>query len=123
NISCRARESLHNSRRGEVTMLKALTWFYVIYNSALATQQFVQREIIVKLFQIFLEAGTSRKEERLNIFPFAFRDEIRDVQWDIKLAKRVVADMIGSMGDQELVRLYQRLTGGSLGSVVDYVGF
>jgi len=102
-------------------MLKALTWFYVIYNSALATQQFAQREIIVKLFQIFLEAGTSRKEERLNIFPFAFRDEIRDVQWDIKLAKRVVADMIGSMGDQELVRLYQRLTGVSLGSVLDYV--
>ena len=75
----------------------------------------------MKLFQIFLEAGTSRKEERLNIFPFAFRDEIRDVQWDIKLAKRVVADMIGSMGDQELVRLYQRLTGVSLGSVLDYV--
>ena len=40
---------------------------------------------------------------------------------DIKLAKRVVADMIGSMGDQELVRLYQRLTGVSLGSVLDYV--
>jgi len=69
-------------------MLKALTWFYVIYNSALATQQFAQREIIVKLFQIFLEAGTSRKEERLNIFPFAFRDEIRDVGYKACKARR-----------------------------------
>jgi len=108
-------------QKREVTMLKALTWFYVIYNPALATQQFAQREIIAKLFQIFLEAATSHKEERLNIFPFAFRDEVLDAQWDVKLAKRVVADMISSMGDQELVRLYQRLTGVSRGSVLDYV--
>jgi dGTPase len=105
----------------EVAMLKALTWFYVIYNPALATQQFAQREIIAKLFQVFLEAATSGKEERLNIFPFAFRDEARDVRGNVELAKRVVADMLASMGDQELVRLYQRMTGVSLGSVLDYV--
>jgi hypothetical protein len=33
-------------------MLKALTWFYVIYNPALATQQFAQRKIITELFQV-----------------------------------------------------------------------
>jgi len=32
-----------------------------------------------------------------------------------------VADMLASMGDQELVRLYQRMKGVSLGSVLDYV--
>ena len=101
-------------------MLKALTWFYVIYNPALATQQFAQREIIGKLFRIFLDAATSHKEEQLNIFPFAFRDEVRDAQWDAKQAKRIIADMLSSMGDQELVKLYQRMTGVSLGSVLDY---
>src|SRR5207237_1149799 len=49
-------------QKREVTMLKALTWFYVIYNPALATQQFAQREIIKKLFGIFLNAATSRKQ-------------------------------------------------------------
>ncbi|MGA7219970.1 MAG: hypothetical protein WBX38_16765, partial [Candidatus Sulfotelmatobacter sp.] len=40
------------SKKLEVRMLKALTWFYVIYNPALATQQFGQRKIIRELFQI-----------------------------------------------------------------------
>ena len=108
-------------QKREVTMLKALTWFYVIYNPALATQQFAQRTMIGELFRIFLEAGTSRKEERLNIYPFAFRDDILEAGWDAKLVKRIVADMIGGMGDQEVVKLHQRLTGISLGSVLDYV--
>jgi dGTP triphosphohydrolase len=77
--------------------------------------------MIAELFHIFWEAGTSRKEERLNIYPFAFRDDILEAGWDAKLVKRIVADMIGGMGDQEVVRLHQRLTGTSLGSALDYV--
>jgi len=106
--------------RREVSLLKALTWFYVIYNPALATQQFAQRKIIAELFEIFLEAATSGKEEGLNIFPFAFRDDARDLKDKIQPAKRVLADMLSSMGDRELVRLHHRMAGVSLGSILTY---
>jgi dGTPase len=112
---------ISSQQKTEVTLLKALTWFYVIYNPALATQQFAQRKMIAELFEIFLEAGISHKEERLNIFPFAFRDDVREQEWNPKRIKRLVSDMIASMGDEEIVRLYRRITGVSLGSALDHV--
>jgi dGTP triphosphohydrolase len=58
------------------------------------------------------------------LFPPQFREEAEDVlqaQGDIPPARcaRLVADTIAAMTDQQALRLYQRLTGQSPGSVLD----
>jgi dGTPase len=106
----------------EVTMWKALTWHYVILNPALATQQYGQRRIIRELFEIFHLAAVAPTDKNLNIFPFAFREELARAEKDPILVARVVADLIAGMDEKQIFELYQRLTGGSIGSVMDAVG-
>jgi dGTPase len=108
-------------QRLQVKILKALTWYYVIYNPALATQQFGQRRIIHELFGIFCEAAKSTKDEERNIIPFAFRDAVRDAGGQEASIARVVADLIAGMTEQALIKLHKRLTGADMGSVLDYV--
>jgi dGTPase len=100
--------------------LKALTWFYVIYNPALATQQFGQRKMIRELFEIFGNAASANDEQELNIIPFAFRDEIYESKHDSAALTRIVTDMISGMTEQSLTKLYRRLTGVDMGSILDH---
>lgn len=104
----------------QVRILKALTWFYVIYNPALATQQFGQRKMIRELFDIFGNAASANDEQERNIIPFAFRDEIHDNKQDSSALTRIVTDMISGMTEQGLAKLYLRLTGIHMGSILDY---
>ncbi len=102
-----------------VRMLKLLTWHYVILNPSLATQQHGQRMIIQTLFQIFHDAATSGKYD---MFPHAFRDAVKEAkESDSKLVTRTVADLISGMTERQAVEMYQRLTGVSLGSVLDSI--
>jgi dGTPase len=107
-------------QRQQVRILKALTWFYVIYNPALATQQFGQRRMIRQLFEIFSDAAAATKEDERNIIPFAFRDEISDNKGNPAALTRIVTDMISGMTEQGLIKLYRRLTGIDMGSILDY---
>lgn len=107
-------------QRLQVKVLKALTWYYVIYNPALATQQYGQRRIIRELFAIFCDAACSKNDER-NIIPFAFRDDVQHANKDPKAVARIVADLIAGMTEQGLVKLHKRLTGTDMGSVLDHV--
>jgi dGTPase len=106
--------------RTQVDLLKELTWCYVINNPALAGHQHGQRRAIRTLFEVFDEAT-----ERGNwaLFPPLFRDRAielaRQSQLDVSQRVRLVADSISSMTDQQALRLYQRLTGLSQGSVLD----
>ncbi len=107
--------------RTQVTLLKELTWCYAIDNPSLAGHQFGQRKVIRTLFEIFSEAARQRD---WGLFPAQFREEAEDVlqaEGDLPPARcaRLVADTITTMTDQQAVRLYQRLTGFSLGSVRD----
>jgi dGTPase len=104
----------------EVRMLKALTWFYVIYNPSLATQQYGQRKIIRELFNIFGNAAISANDEERNIIPFAFREQLLEAENNNDAVVRVVADIIANMTEQGLVKLYRRLTGIDMGSILDY---
>jgi dGTPase len=104
----------------QVRILKALTWFYVIYNPALATQQFGQRKIIRELFEIFVNSASASDEQERNIIPFAFRDEIYENKGDSAAITRIVTDMISGMTEQGLTKLYRRLTGIDMGSILDY---
>lgn len=104
-----------------VALLKELTWCYVIENPALASHQFGQRTIIRTLFKTYYEAARQRDWV---LFPPQFREEAEEVleaQGDISPPRcaRLVADTISSMSDQQALRMYQRLTGSSQGSVLD----
>jgi dGTPase len=106
-------------QKQRVRMLKALTWFYVIYNPALATQQYGQRQIVKKLFEIFGNAVVSRNGQH-NIVPLAFREEELEARESPARAARIVADLIASMTEQGAVKLHRRLTGIDMGSILDY---
>lgn len=105
----------------QVALLKELTWIYVIDNPALAGHQYGQRKIIRTLFEIFYQAARDRKWV---LFPPQFREEAEEVLKTLGHISpagcaRLVADTIASMTDQQALRLYQRLTGQSQGSVLD----
>jgi dGTPase len=106
--------------RTQVELLKELTWCYVINNPALAAHQHGQRLAIRTLFTIFDEAAEGRK---WSLFPPLFREEGIELarQEDLSPARRarLVADTLAAMTDQQALRLYQRLSGLSQGSVLD----
>ncbi len=102
-----------------VKMLKLLTWHYVILNPSLATQQFGQRRIIQTLFAAFHDAATNARD---NIFPHAFRDAVKSArERGPELITRTVADLISGMTERQAIEMYQRLTGISLGSVMNSI--
>jgi dGTPase len=96
----------------EITMLKELTWQYVIENPALATQQQGYARVIESLFSTFFDAA---KDGHLAIFPPIIRERLT-AESDKEVVTRVVADFIASMTEQHALEMYQRLTGISFGS-------
>jgi dGTPase len=93
----------------EITMLKELTWHYVILNHELATLQDGQREIIRLVFDRLIKAaGDSRK---WSIFPPEFREELANGSGDAQRMRRAVADFIASMTEREIKAVYHSLTG------------
>lgn len=104
----------------EVFMLKQLTWHYVILNPGLATQQFGQRKIIRGLFEMFVDAATNKRD--LLIFPFAFKEQLGEHVGNDKMTIRIVADRVSGLTEQHAISLYHRLSGISLGSVMDLAG-
>jgi dGTPase len=111
--------------RMEVAMLKQLTWQYVIYNPALAAQQYGYRRVIRELFEIFMDAAADPGMR--NLLPVRCQewlrrdDERADFESDDQFAARAVADLIASMTEQEALGMHRRLTGASPGSVTDIV--
>jgi dGTPase len=102
----------------EVTVLKGLTWNYVIRRKSLRTQRFGQRALIRDLFSIFDDASKSPDDHA--IFPRSFADDLETITTD-RERLRVVADVIASMSETQVVEIHQRLTGRSLGSALDEV--
>jgi dGTPase len=102
----------------QVKTLKMLTWYYVIHDSSLATQQFGQRSMISSLFKTFVKAGTDRSPYR-NIFPHAFRRDLDEAKGEPKQVARVVCDLLSSLTERQVIRLHQRLSGGDRGSVLE----
>ena len=101
----------------ELFVFKQLTWYYVINNVALAGQQYGQRKIIRNLFNIFAEEAES---VNWDLFPVRYQEFME--QTDTKEEKvRVVADLISSLTEQQAISIYQRLTGISLGTVMDSI--
>lgn len=104
--------------RTYVELLKDLIWCYVIENPALAAHQHGQRRVIRTLFQVLYDAI---ENDQPYLFPAAFQDTARQTPKSVPAAQksRLVADAVSSLTDQQALRLYQRLTASSQGSVLD----
>ena len=106
----------------EVKILKQLTWEYVINAPALATQQYGQRRLIEDLFRILTDAIS---DAEFGVFPPRFAEYLEEPLSNMggrdsdRETMRVVADYISGMTERQAIELHQRLTGVSLGSVLD----
>jgi dGTPase len=105
--------------RLQVEMLKLLTWHYVIHNPSLATQQYGQRRIIRKLFEIFHDAGTDPKGKKIALIPLSTRSEVQAAGKESSQVARLVADLICSFTERQSLDLYRRLSGVDPGSILD----
>ena len=105
--------------RAEVTMLKELTWHYVIHQPGLATLQHGQKRIIGGLFHIYADAMESGD---LDIFPQRYQAALIETA-DEGARLRMVTDTIATMTDQEAQRTHARLTGRRLGSLTDSIPY
>jgi dGTPase len=106
----------------EITMLKQLTWFYVIQRPSLAVQQRGQKRVVGDLFHIFFEATESVASR--DMLPIGARQFLEDTlkrtqDHDVQaLRARVAADVVCSLSEQQGIALHQRLTGVDPGSVL-----
>lgn len=103
------------SLQKEVSILKGLTYFYVIDNSSLRSQQYGERKIIRTLFTAFEEQAKGDADYH-NIIPHPYRGRLGDINQK-KERVRTVVDLICSMTEQQTVEVYERLTGSSPGSL------
>lgn len=99
----------------EVAILKRLTWHYVIESPALIAQRYGQRRLIQSLFSTLKEAAGN--EDDWHIFPMFYQELLQGTGKDQRM--RIVADLISSMSEQQVIEVHQRLTGLSLGSALD----
>ena len=105
----------------QIAVLKELTWMYVIENPALATQQHGQRIAIGRVFQVFADAACSDKADARGILPGRLQEELELAGVKATQATRVrlVTDTISAMTEQQVSRLYRRLTGVDTGALRD----
>jgi dGTPase len=112
--------SISREIKARVAVLKALTTFYVIESPSILAQRYGQRRIVRTLFRIYYEAATDKRREDLAIFPMIFRERLEVIPHDDrKEIKRLIADLIASMSEGQLLDAFARLTGQSQGSVVE----
>lgn len=113
----------HNRLTHTLEVAQRLVWQYVIKNPRLATQQHGQREIIRRLFAIYLE-GVRKRD--LNLLPPRFHTDLALLPKGGTKSKiphpgevRLAVDIVSSLTDTQAVVMYKRLTGVTPGSVIE----
>jgi dGTPase len=99
----------------ELTILKQLTWHYVLLNPSLATQQHGQRRVVRTLFEIFHEAAD--KPSEMAVFPLPFQELLRDAK-EPEDKTRIVCDYIAGLTERQALDLHLKLTGVRPGSAL-----
>ena len=92
----------------EVTILKELTWTYVIEAPGQSLQREGQRTIIKRLFEVYSDAVAS--EKTWSIFPPYYREELRDAASAVE-RKRTVVDLIAGMTEPQVIEAYRQVIG------------
>jgi dGTPase len=110
--------SISIEARDQVNILKQLTRVYVIENPALETQQYGQRRVVRDLFEIYKKASDTGTD--MSVFAAGYREEVEAAD-NHEERIRVIADLISSMTEQQLMKTHQRLTGLFPGSVMDII--
>lgn len=100
----------------EVTVLKDLTWFYIIERPSLAVIQRGQRTAIGTLFELFTEAAESDPIDG-RMFPPAFAELLQRAA-DPRTRRRIVVDFLAGMTEDSAVEIYRRAVGTSSGSLL-----
>lgn len=115
-------------QRVELTILKELTWHYVILNPALAAQQYGQRRVVRDLFRVFVEAARAgRGHWKRNVLPRGFKDTLEEHEEQLPEAEldgarvRIAADIVASLTEQQAYQMHARLTGSEPGSVLNAI--
>jgi dGTPase len=98
-------------------MLKELTWTYVIQAPSLATQQWGLKQKVRELFRVYTEASASLKEWK--IFPIYYQERLSEATGDDTELVRVCVDLIASMTENQVHKIFGRLTGSSSGSSLE----
>ncbi|QSG08832.1 dGTP triphosphohydrolase [Halapricum desulfuricans] len=107
----------------EVSLLKHMTVYYVIEDTALRAQQRGQREVIRNLFDILFNAVDPTDGEDTDIVPNPFREVAKDLSPSAsnKRICRIVTDTITNMTEKQAIQLHGRLTGRSPGSLQERI--
>lgn len=92
----------------EVTILKELTWTYVIEAPGQSLQREGQRTVIKRLFEVYSDAAAS--EKMWSIFPPYYREELRN-STSAAGKKRTVVDLIAGMTEPQVVEAYRQVIG------------
>lgn len=102
--------------RSEVTMLKELTWTYVIEAPSLAARQQGQTKVIKDLFSIYTDL--TAQSRTWQVFPAFYRERLAEAQGAEDVVRTCV-DLIASMTESQVVAMHRRLTGHDHTSTVD----
>jgi dGTPase len=112
--------------QSEIDVLQLLTRIYVIDSPAVQSQRYGQRRMIRETFNIFLEEATRRdsathpRAQSLRIFPPLWHERIEAESHDnTAVIKRILADLIASMTEQQVCDTFAKLTGQIQGSAVE----
>jgi dGTPase len=97
---------IRSAARDETTILKQLTWHYVIRRSDLATVQYGQKAVIQTLFEVYEKAI---REKRSELLPVWFFQLVRSD--DSVSASRWAADYISGLTERQVIDCYRRLCG------------
>jgi dGTPase len=92
----------------EVTILKELTWTYVIEAPNQGLQREGQRSVIRRLFEVYSDAISSPKT--WTIFPPYYREELQAANTNAE-RKRSVIDLIAGMTEPQVVQAYRQVVG------------
>jgi dGTPase len=110
----------------EVEFLKHLTVYYAIEKPELKAQQRGQRQVVSELFDIFFKSISGNKDgipSGTDIIPTQFQRDAESIREDFneKRCSRLVADIITSMTEKQAVRMHERLTGTSQGTLQESI--
>ena len=92
----------------QATILKQLTWHYVIRRSDLATLQYGQQAMIEVLFNVYADAIKAGKWE---LFPLGFAQLVRSNSNSNISRARWAADYVSGLTERQVHDLYSRLRG------------
>jgi dGTPase len=113
--------------RDEVRILKQVMHRYVFNNSALVGQQYGQRTIIARLWDVLFDAAQRNAATR-DLIPVSYQELVTaidrqdlDEHDDRRERARVVADLISQMAEHQAIGLFRRLTGVATGSILDTI--